>query len=206
MFGVRLRPVRMEDAEFIVWLRNLEHVRGKIGDSAGDVRGQEHWLESYFKREGDYYFIIETLNGIPLGTHSLYDIKDGSAELGRWIIRPGVQAAVPSHMGAFSIGFDQLGLNVLHNRMVSTNAPVISISRRFGFDQVSCERGGRMIGGQAVDMVHYILTSEKWALTRPKLLPLAKIAEGLVQQWAAAQADPFLAPAPGPEFRQQSAC
>ncbi len=26
-FGVRLRPVRMEDAAFIVWLRNLEHAK-----------------------------------------------------------------------------------------------------------------------------------------------------------------------------------
>jgi len=39
-FGVRLRPVRMEDAAFIVWLRNLEHVKGKVGDSATDEGAQ----------------------------------------------------------------------------------------------------------------------------------------------------------------------
>ena len=52
-FGVRLRPVRMEDAAFIVWLRNLEHVRGRVGDTALNVAGQEAWLKKYFEREGD---------------------------------------------------------------------------------------------------------------------------------------------------------
>ena len=62
-FGVRLRPVRLEDAPFIVWLRNLEHVKGRVGDSAADAAGQEAWLRAYFERQGDYYFIIETGGG-----------------------------------------------------------------------------------------------------------------------------------------------
>ena len=33
-FGVRPRPVRMEGAPFIVWLGNLDHVNGRVGDSA----------------------------------------------------------------------------------------------------------------------------------------------------------------------------
>jgi hypothetical protein len=36
-FSMRLRPVRMDDAGFIVWLRNLDYVKGKVGDSASDV-------------------------------------------------------------------------------------------------------------------------------------------------------------------------
>ena len=43
-YGIRLRPVRLEDAPFIVWLRNLEYVKGRVGDSATDVAGQERWL------------------------------------------------------------------------------------------------------------------------------------------------------------------
>ena len=54
---MRLRPVRLEDAAFIVWLRNQEHVKGRVGDSATDVAGQEAWLKKYFTRAGDYYFI-----------------------------------------------------------------------------------------------------------------------------------------------------
>src|SRR6266478_2565042 len=89
-FGIRLRPVRMEDAAFLVWLRNLEHARGKVGDTSADVSGQEAWLKKYFAREGDYYFVIETHGGIPVGAYGLYDQTGDSAESGRWVIRPEV--------------------------------------------------------------------------------------------------------------------
>jgi RimJ/RimL family protein N-acetyltransferase len=182
-FGVRLRPVTMQDAAFIVWLRNLEHVKGKIGDSAADVASQQAWLEAYFERGGDYYFIIETAGGIAVGTHSLYDIVEGKAELGRWVIRPGVQAAVPSHMVAFDIAFNRLGLRALRNATVSTNTAVISISRRFGFEEVGLERRSRQIGGKSVDMMCFVLTAEKWAVTRPALVAKAQLAERLVLEW-----------------------
>ena len=70
-FGIRLRPVRSDDAPFIVWHRNLEHVRGRVGDSAITVQGQEKWLATYFQRGGDYYFIAETQAGTLLGTHGI---------------------------------------------------------------------------------------------------------------------------------------
>lgn len=197
-FGVRLRPVRMDDAPFIVWLRNLDYVKGKVGDSASDQAGQEAWLDAYFKRDGDYYFIIETLGGIPLGTHSLYDLADGSAELGRWIVRPGVQAAVPSHMVAFAIAFGPLGLKALRNATVSSNRPVISISRKFGFQEVGIEPGGRIINGKPVDMVRFILTAEAWSRTRPSLVSAARLAEGLVREWEQAQIAKPLAAAAQP--------
>jgi RimJ/RimL family protein N-acetyltransferase len=186
-FGVRLRPVRMEDAAFIVWLRNLEYVQGKVGDSASDIPGQQVWLEAYFRREGDYYFIVETLGGIPLGTHSLYGLSDGVAELGRWVIRPGVQAAVPSHMVNFKIAFERLGLKALRNATVSTNRPVISISRKFGFREVGLEPGSRTIGGKPVDMVCFMLTADEWTRTRPRLVSAASLAEGLVREWEQTQ-------------------
>ena len=99
-FGVRLRPVRMEDAAFIVWLRNLAHAQGRVGDSAKDEAAQRAWLEAYFERPGDYYFLIESLTGKPLGAYGIYDVANGSAESGRWVIRPDVPAPVPSAMKA----------------------------------------------------------------------------------------------------------
>ena len=59
-YRIRLRPVRIDDAAFIVWLRNLDHVKGSVGDSAANTADQETWLKNYFEREGDYYFIVET--------------------------------------------------------------------------------------------------------------------------------------------------
>src|SRR4029079_16538469 len=97
-FGVRLRPVRMADAAFIVWLRNLQHAVGRVGDSATTTADQEAWLKNYFTRAGDYYFIIETARGLAVGAYGIYDVRGTSAESGRWIIRPEVPAAIPSAM------------------------------------------------------------------------------------------------------------
>lgn len=133
---MRLRPVRLDDAAFIVWLRNLDHVRGKVGDSATDVAGQEAWLKKYFEREGDYYFIAETPGGTPLGTHGIYDVKGTSAEQGRQIMRPDVMAGVPTAVLATDLAFRILKLSELRGTSVSTNLSVHSLLRKSGFKQL----------------------------------------------------------------------
>jgi RimJ/RimL family protein N-acetyltransferase len=182
-FGVRLRPVRMDDAAFIVWLRNLDHVKGRLGDSAADVPGQEAWLASYFKRDGDYYFIVETLAAIPVGTYGIYDVQGTTAESGRWIIRLGVPAAAASGVLLFDVAFGKLGLSELRGTTVATNHPVLSLNRKFGFRQVRIESGGRIIGGKAVDMVHFNMTAEGWSKARDNVIPLARVAEAQIREW-----------------------
>lgn len=184
-YGVRLRPVRMADAAFILWLRNLEHAKGKLGDTAADVGAQEKWLQAYFEREGDYYFIIETLGGIRVGAYGLYDHQGGTAESGRWIIRPGVPAAIPSAMLAINLGFDKLGLTAIRVTTVATNHTVLSLNQKFGFEQTRVEKGGRIIGGKPVDIVHFLLERENWPPARQRIIPFARVAEVQVRQWEA---------------------
>lgn len=187
-FGVRLRPVRMEDAPFIVWLRGLDHVKGRVGDSAADTVSQQAWLKAYFGRPGDYYFIIETSGGLPVGAYGIYDVKGASAESGRWIIRPEVPAAIPSAMLAFEIAFNRLGLTELRVSTVSTNHSVLSLNRRFGFRQTGITPAGQVIGGQAVDLVNFLLDARDWMRVRDSVLPLAHLAEKQVCEWEQAQA------------------
>ncbi len=187
-FGVRLRPVRMEDAAFIVWLRNLEHVKGRVGDSARDAATQEAWLKEYFKRDGDYYFIIETAGGIAVGAYGIYHVKGDSAESGRWIIRPEVPAAVPSALLAFDLAFGGLRLKTVRATTVSTNQPVLSLNRKFGFHETGIERGGAVIGGKPVDLISFIMKAEEWPKPRERMLPLARLAEAQVRDWEKSQA------------------
>jgi RimJ/RimL family protein N-acetyltransferase len=188
-FGARLRPVRMDDAEFIVWLRNLEHARGRVGDSATDTAGQQAWLKKYFQRAGDYYFIIETALGTPVGAYGIYDVKGESAESGRWIIRPEVPAAVPSVMLAFDLAFGRLQLKELRVATVSSNQTVLSLNRKFGFREVGVEAGAQVIGGKPVDLVRFLMTAEEWVKPRERLLPLARLAEKQILDWEKAQAN-----------------
>jgi RimJ/RimL family protein N-acetyltransferase len=187
-YGIRLRPVEMEDATFIVWLRNLEHARGRVGDSAADAPAQEAWLKEYFQRRGDYYFILETPGKIPVGAYGIYNLVGASAESGRWVIRPDVPAAIPCAIVAFDqIAFDRLGLTELRVKTVSTNQPVLSLNRKLGFRQTRVERSAQIIGGAPVDLVHFLLEKKDWPPVRDRLLPLARIAERQVLEWEVAQ-------------------
>jgi RimJ/RimL family protein N-acetyltransferase len=187
-FGVRLRPVRLEDAAFIVWLRNLDHVKGKLGDSATEVAHQEAWLKTYFEREGDCYFIAETLGGLPVGTHGLYEPRNGSAEAGRLIMRPEVPAAVPTSLITFDLAFGEMGLNELRGTSVSTNVKVHSYVAKFGFRTVSVEKAAKVVAGQPVDIVHFAMTAAEWQAGRPGVLPIAKYAEAQIRAWDKKQA------------------
>ena len=182
-FGVRLRPVQEADAAFIVWLRNLDHAKGNIGDSAVDVTSQKAWLDAYFEREGDYYFIVETLAGTPVGTYGIYDISGRTAESGRWVIRPGVPAASPSAIVGLDLVFDTLGIARLHGTTVASNRPVLSLNQKMGYKQVRIERAARIIGSQAVDMVHLALSAADWREARERLLPVARLAEAQIRDW-----------------------
>jgi RimJ/RimL family protein N-acetyltransferase len=187
-FGVRLRPVRMEDAPFIVWLRNLDHVKGRVGDSATDTAGQEDWLRVYFERPGDYYFIIETSGGLAVGAYGIYDVKGDSGESGRWVIRPEVPAAVPSAMLGFDTVFDTLGLCEVRVNTVSTNRSVLSLNRKFGCRQTGITPAHQLIGGKPVDLVHFVLNAKDWPRTREGVVPLARLAEKQVREWEQMQA------------------
>jgi RimJ/RimL family protein N-acetyltransferase len=186
-YGVRLRPVRLEDAAFIFWLRSLEHAKGRVGDSAPDVAAQESWLQAYFKRDGDYYFIIETLGGISVGAYGIYNLTGNSAESGRWIIRPEVPAAIPSALLAFDLAFKRLGLKELRASTVSTNQSVLSLNRKFGFQQVGLSPAAQVIDGKPVDLVHFLLPVEDWRKPYERLVPMARLAEVQVQEWEQGQ-------------------
>jgi RimJ/RimL family protein N-acetyltransferase len=144
-------------------------------------------LKVYFDRQGDYYFIIETLGGIPVGAYGLYDVAGASAESGRWIIRPDVPAAIPSAIQAFDIAFGMLELSELRAKTVSTNHSVLSLNRKFGFRQTRVEPAAQVIAGQPVDLVNFVLEARDWPKVRERLLPLAHLAERQVQEWERAQ-------------------
>jgi len=186
-FNLRLRPVRIEDAAFIVWLRNLDYVKGNVGDSATDVASQEAWLRAYFEREGDYYFIVESLGGIPLGTHGLYNVNGISAEKGRHIIRAEVMAGLPAGILTTEMAFGSMGLRELRVRMVATNTAVQSLHRKSGFKQLGIIPAAQMIAGKPVDMVEFLITAEDWLKVRDDQLPLARVAGAQVLEWERTQ-------------------
>ncbi len=182
-FALRLRPVELKDAAFIVWLRNQDHAKGWIGDSAADIAAQEDWLRRYFDRPLDYYFLVETESGIPVGTYGFYDFDGSTAETGRWVIRSAVPAALPCVVLALGLAFDQLGLSAVRARTVATNLAVLSIHRKLGFKQVGLQSSAQVIGGHSVDMVLSVLYKADGLQARERLQLPARVAERRLRAW-----------------------
>lgn len=172
-FGIRVRPVALEDAAFIVALRHADHAKGKLGDSSQSVAAQEEWLRRYFNRPGDYYFIVETLGHVPVGTCGLYDHQADSMECGRLIIARGNPAALPALMLMFRMAFDVLKAREMRATSIMTNTPVHSLIQKLGGRQVRVESAGRTIEGKAVDMKHFCISKDEWANHQSSLVKLA---------------------------------
>jgi RimJ/RimL family protein N-acetyltransferase len=80
-----------------------------------------------------------------------------------------------------------LGLSELRVTTVSTNRPVLSLNRKLGFRQTGITKNAQMIGGQAVDLVHFLLDGKDWPKVRAGVLPLAQVAEKQVRVWERAE-------------------
>lgn len=179
-FGIRLRPIKPEDADFIYGLRRHPELSKFIGEFNADITVHHSWLEQYFHRDGDYYFCIELLSGKPVGTIAIYDIANHTGNWGRWIISPAVPAAPASVWLVFHVAFDLLGLSEVYSNTIKDNAHVVSFHDRCGLKRAKLEKGGLTIKGVAYDLIIHTATKEDWPSIRRKLERPAEMAERLL--------------------------
>lgn len=86
-YGLHVRLVREEDAEFIVKLRTDPKLGHYIHLTSNDVAKQVEWIREYKKREEtgtDYYFIYSKGDNL-LGVNRIYNIQDNVATTGSWV-------------------------------------------------------------------------------------------------------------------------
>ncbi|MCX6304753.1 MAG: GNAT family N-acetyltransferase [Bacteroidetes bacterium] len=87
-YGIILRTVEEDDAEFIVRLRTNERLGRYISLTSSDVEKQKAWTRDYLVRENnglEYYFLCVDKDGNRYGTYRIYDIRPGSFVCGSWI-------------------------------------------------------------------------------------------------------------------------
>lgn len=151
----RLRPIKCSDAQTIIDLRCEDAERNQyIHTISRDVRDQEAWLASYFQREGDYYFVVESrLTGEAEGLIAFYDVSNGSAEWGRWVIRKGSLAAAESVWLLYRIAFEQVGLKELYCRTIADNTAVVSFHTSIGEKTRAIHKKIFEISGASYDAV-----------------------------------------------------
>ncbi|MDR1371569.1 MAG: hypothetical protein LBJ17_00380 [Dysgonamonadaceae bacterium] len=117
-YGLQVRLVNDDDAEFITTLRTDTRLCKFIHETSSDVEVQRQWIQNYKLREAqglDYYFMF-SINGVRQGVARIYDITEDSFSQGSWIFSPDafLGASVLGHIISCEIGFDFLDKQVLY--------------------------------------------------------------------------------------------
>ena len=180
----RLRPVELTDAGAIVELRRHPDLSRFLHETDSSVATQERWLHAYLERDGDLYWAIERrADGAVDGFVGIYDVADGTAEWGRWILRPGSLAAPESAWLVHEAGFGPLGLDCLIARTLVENRPVVAFHERYGAEVGPILPAHATIRGVPHDAVETRTTRNRWRSTaEPFLRSAAERAARLLQR------------------------
>lgn len=95
-YGITLRLVEQQDAEFIVRLRTDEKLARFLSATSNDVEAQKEWIRQYKereKKEQEYYFIA-SYQGVIYGTTRIYNIEPDCFEVGSWLFSPETPSGV----------------------------------------------------------------------------------------------------------------
>jgi len=174
----RLRPITDADASLVLELRGNKKLNRFLHSTSQDLDDQLAWFTRYYKRAGDYYFVVEKQeSGASEGVISLYDVdfQAGSGEWGRWILRPGSLAAVESAWLIYRCAFEQLGLDRVFCRTVADNLSVVSFHDSCGITTRRLIPRHFIIEGKSVDAVEHHVTRQAWSVIDPLLQKLAKL-------------------------------
>ncbi len=134
---IRFRLVEETDAEFILSLRTDKRLNNFLSHVSNDLQTQIDWIRSYKLEEhngAQYYFIIESLDGVKCGTVRVYDFVNDSFSWGSWVLNESKprMAAVESALLVYEFGFNRLGFVRSHFEVMKGNLAVIRFHERFG--------------------------------------------------------------------------
>jgi len=184
-FAFGLRPVTLEDAEFIVELRSNPQRARFLHPILPSVEAQRDYLKQYFEREDDYYFVVERhRDNSPEGLIGIYNVglKEQTADVGRWILRPGSLAPVESYLRIFEAAFDRLRLEQVCTHVIVENRSVVSFHDHCGLKRRAVRRAYYDFGGAIYDVVEHVLNRGDWPRVRQLLEPKAQLIARRVHQ------------------------
>ena len=136
-YGYYFRLVELEDAEFILSLRNNEKLSRFINPTSTEMEDQINWLKEYKIREEkgeDFYFMcLKDDKKTRQGLNRLYDIKGDVCEYGSWLYSPdaGPNAAVLGDLYIKSLAFEVLNFKILEMSTMKKNTRVLKYTKSF---------------------------------------------------------------------------
>jgi RimJ/RimL family protein N-acetyltransferase len=178
-YAFALRPVTLEDAEFIVQVRTSDPQRVRyLHPISPDVGQQREWLNRYFERQNDYYWVVERIESKEReGLIAIYDFdtNNRSAEWGRWVLRPGSFAAIESALLVYRAAFEKLQLEAVCPCTVLDNRAVVSFHESCGLPRHAVLKNHYQFHGQTFDAVKHICTRSSWPVVCQRLESQARL-------------------------------
>ena len=176
----RLRPVGIDDAEFIVELRAGDPERTRfLHPVPPDILAQREWLSRYLERDNDYYWVVEGLaTRVAEGLVGIYDVNPvaRTGEWGRWVVRKGSLAAPESALLIYRTAFEQLKLTSIYCITVAENRRVLSFHDSCGLKRAATLPAYFTLGGgQRFDAVKHLCEAADWPAVRSRLEPQAEL-------------------------------
>jgi RimJ/RimL family protein N-acetyltransferase len=138
-YGLNVRLVNEDDAEFIVQLRTDPKLSKYIHSTDNDINKQREWIRGYKDREAqglEYYFIF-CARGEKLCLCRIYSIKEnGTYTFGSWIASPKahMEESVASIIITNEIAFEDLKLTYadLYDGVHESNTQVYKFDKMLG--------------------------------------------------------------------------
>lgn len=176
-YAFQLRPIRDQDAEFVVALRTDANRSRFLHATSPSVQDQRDWLARYYEREDDYYFVLERQKTLePEGLVALYNFDESrrSAEFGRCILKHDSLAAVECVWLNYRVAFEQLGLTSVFSRTIAENAQVVSFHDCLGIAARRVIPAAVELSGKLHDFVEHTVDMDCWGSIAPRLEKLAR--------------------------------
>lgn len=131
---VRLRSAEIADAEITFKMRSDPEKTKYVHRSMGTVEDQCEYLKKQRELLGDYLFIIEDLNGHPIGMKGVYnyDIKENTVETGRFIGYGSQVQNIEALKLGFDFAFEELGVCKIKMAALENNTVMLGIQKKFG--------------------------------------------------------------------------
>ena len=134
-YGVHVRLVSEDDAEFIVRLRTDDKLARYVHVVDKDVWKQRRWIRDYKKREHggeEYYFIFEVA-GVSYGVDRIYNIKDRDFTTGSWVFSSSSPIGLAALAGIITkeIAYEFLELENDYAEVCKNNKTVLRYNKQF---------------------------------------------------------------------------
>jgi len=137
-YGYYFRLVEIEDAEFILSLRNNEKLSRHLNPTSNDVEEQINWLKEYKIREKngkDFYVIcLNEDKKTKLGLNRIYNVDGDTFEFGSWLYSPdaGPNVAVLGELFTKGLAFEKLDFKLCKMETKKKNTRVLWYAKSYG--------------------------------------------------------------------------